>query len=131
MCDPGHIQLTLTSYSRSYSPGDTPAFQLRAANSSDVACKIDFGPHSAVFSVSATSDNHHVWANNDCPATSSYLLEVPARSSTTFTERWNERTSSPQCASPKGQLAGEGTYLVQARLPGYAAKQASFVLSAD
>lgn len=131
-CDPSRIQLTLTSVSNSYSPGETPAFQLRAANSGDQTCKIDFGPRSAVFTVvTATSDNHHVWASDDCPATGSDELQVPAHSSTTFTERWNEKTSSPKCASPKGAQASPGTYLVQAQLPGHQPKQVSFVLSAD
>lgn len=129
-CDAGRIQLTLTSVDNSYSPGTTPAFQLRAANSGDVTCKIDFGPRNAVFTVTDTG-NHHVWASDDCPATGSYLLQVPAHSSTTFTERWNEKTSSPQCGSPKGAQAAAGTYLVQAALPGYPAKKVSFVLSAD
>lgn len=130
-CDPSRIQLTLTSVSNAYSPGQTPAFQLRAANSGDQTCKIDFGPRSAVFTITATSDNHHVWASDDCPATGSDQLQVPAHSSATFTERWNEKTSSPKCASPKGAQASPATYLVQARLPGYQAKQVSFVLSAD
>jgi hypothetical protein len=129
-CDPGAVQLSLSSVSNSYAPGDTPAFQLRAANSGGTACKIDFGPRQAVFTVTG-SDNHHVWASDDCPAGGSYLLQVPGHSSTTFTLRWNEKTSSPKCASPKGAQAPAGTYLVQAKLPGYAEKQASFVLSAD
>jgi hypothetical protein len=130
-CDPGAIQLTLSSVSNAYSPGDTPAFQLHAANTGATTCKIDFGPRQAVFTITANSDNQHVWASDDCPTGGSYLMQVPAHSSTTFTLRWNEKTSSHKCASPKGQQAAPGTYLVQAKLPGYAAEQASFVLSAD
>lgn len=129
-CAPATVSVTLTSVSNSYSPGETPAFQLHATNSGAVACKIDVGPRSAVFTITA-SDNHHVWASDDCPSGGPYPVQVPAHSSTTFTLRWDGKTSSPDCASPKGQQAGPGTYLVQAKLPGYNARQVSFVLSAD
>ncbi|WP_329135082.1 hypothetical protein [Streptomyces sp. NBC_01476] len=130
-CAPGAVQLSLASAQNTYSPGQTPAFQLRATNSSDITCKVDFAPSKAVFTITRAADNSHVWASNDCPATGSHLMQVPAHGSTTYTLRWNGKTSSPQCAKPKGQQAAPGTYLVQAALAGYGSKQASFVLSAD
>ena len=132
-CAPGSVQLALRSVSNSYAPDENPAFELRATNPGAVACKIDFGPAKAVFTITAASGNTHTWASDDCPAPGhgSYLLQVPAHSSTTYTQHWNDKTSSPHCATPKGQTAGPGTYLVSAQLPGYAAKQVSFVLSAD
>lgn len=130
-CAPGTVTLALTSTAVEYSPGDTPAFQLRATNSSSVTCKLDFGPRQAVFTVTPTSSDHHVWASDDCPNGGSYLLQVPAHATTTFTLHWNEKSSSPQCATPKAQQAAPGTYLVQVKLPGYAAKQASFRLTQD
>lgn len=130
-CSASAVALTLTSVQNSYGPGETPQFRLKAANSSGVSCKMDFGPRSAVFTVTKAADNSHVWASDDCPTTGSSLMEVPAHGATTFTLRWNGKNSSPQCASPKGQTAQPGTYLVQAKLPGHDAKQVSFVLSAD
>lgn len=130
-CSPGAVQLTLTSAQNSYSPGETPQFRLKAVNSSSVSCKVDFGPRSAVFTITKAADNSHVWASDDCPTTGSRLMEVPAHGSTTYTLHWNTKTSSPKCASPKGQTAQPGTYLVQAQLPGHGAEQASFVLSQD
>lgn len=132
-CASGAVQLTLRSVKNSYAPGETPTFDLHAANSGPVTCKVDFGPAKAVFTVTAAADSRtHTWASNDCPTGSgSYLLQVPAHSSTTYTLRWNEKTSSPQCATPKGAQAEPGTYLVQAQLTGYPAKQASFVLAQD
>lgn len=132
-CTPGSVQLSLRSVSNTYSPGESPAFELRATNSGAVACKIDFGPTKAVFTITGASGNSHTWASDDCPTPghNSYLLQVPAHSSTTYTQHWNGRTSSPQCATPKGETAAPGTYLVSAQLPGYGAKQVSFVLSAD
>lgn len=130
-CAPAAVQLQLTSVRNTYSPDDTPAFQLKATNSGGTTCKLDFGPRQAVFTVTAAADNHHVWASDDCPSGGSALYQVPAHSFTTFTLRWNEKTSSPKCASPKGQQAAPGTYLVAAQLPGYGTKQASFYLSAD
>jgi hypothetical protein len=45
--------------------------------------------------------------------------------------RWNGRTSSPNCATPKGAQAAPGNYLAQAQLPGYGTKSVPFVLSQD
>ncbi|MFC4036752.1 hypothetical protein ACFO3J_35735 [Streptomyces polygonati] len=130
-CSPGSVQLSLASAHNAYSPGDVPSFQLRATNSGDITCKMDFAPAKAVFTITGGPDNTHVWASNDCPASGSYLLQVSAHSTTAYTLRWNEKTSSPKCAKPKGQQATPGTYLVQAALPGWGAKQVSFVLSTD
>ncbi|WP_405585739.1 hypothetical protein [Streptomyces sp. NBC_01190] len=130
-CASGAVRISLASEQNSYSPGDTPAFALRATNSGAITCKIDFGPTKAVFGITKAADNSHVWASNDCPTSGSHLLEVPAHSSTTYTLRWNGKTSSPKCAKPKGQQAAPGTYLIQATLAGYGSKQASFVLSQD
>jgi hypothetical protein len=132
-CAPGSVQLSLKSVRNSYSPGETPTFELHATNSGSVSCKVDFGPTKAVFIISAAAGDSHTWASDDCPkpGSGSYLLQVPAHGSTTYTLRWDGRTSSPQCATPKGATAAPGTYLVQARLAGYGAKQVSFVLSQD
>jgi hypothetical protein len=130
-CAAGSVQLSLTSVQNSYEPGQTPAFRLRATNSGGVTCKMDFGPRSAVFTITKAADTSHEWASDDCPTTGSSLMQVPAHGSTTYTLRWNGKNSSPKCGSPKGQQAQPGTYLVQAKLPGHAALQASFVLAAD
>jgi hypothetical protein len=130
-CSAGPVSLALTSVHNSYAPGENPAFQLRASNSGSVTCKLDFGPKNAVFTVTKAADSSHVWASDDCPTTGSYLLQVPAHSSTTFTLHWNAKTSSPHCAKPKGQQTAPGTYLLQTRLPGFGTKQVSFVLSQD
>jgi hypothetical protein len=130
-CSASAVALTLTSAQNSYGPGETPQFRLKAANSSGVSCKMDFGPRNAVFTVTKAADDSHVWASDDCPTAGAHLMEVPAHGTTTFTLRWNGKNSSPKCASPKGQAAQPGTYLVQAKMPGHDAKQASFVLSAD
>lgn len=130
-CAPGTVTLSLTSAQNSYAPGETPVFQLHAANSGSVTCKLDFGPRSAVFTVTKTPDDSHVWATDDCGSASPYLLQVPAHGATTYTLRWNGKTSSPHCATPKGAQAAPGNYLAQARLPGYGAKSVPFVLSQD
>jgi len=131
-CAPGSVQLALASAQNSYGPGETPAFRLTATNTSDVTCKVDFGPAKAVFTVTKATDNAHVWASDDCPKTGSYLMQVPAHGSTTYTAHWNEKSSSPKCASPKGQQAAPGTtYLVSAQVAGYGSKQVSFVLASD
>lgn len=130
-CAPGTVTLALSSVLNSYQPGQDPEFRLVATNSGASACKIDVGPKSAVFTVTGAPGGSHVWASDDCPTTGSHLLQVPAHSSMSYTLRWNGRTSSPQCAKPKGGQAGPGTYLVQLQKSGYGSKQASFQLTDD
>jgi hypothetical protein len=128
-CTPGTVTLSVSPVRNSYQPGQHPQFRLVAANSGAAACKIDVGPKSAVFTVTSAPGGSHVWASDDCPATGSHLLQVPARSSMSYTLTWNGETSSPQCAKPKGQQAGTGTYLVQLQMSGYGSKQTSFQLT--
>jgi hypothetical protein len=128
-CTASAVALTLRSAKNSYETYEKPKFRLTAANSSGTACKLDFGPTAAVLTITDVNDNH-IWATGDCPANrSAYLLQVPANSSTTYDVTWDRRTSSPQCATPKGQTVPNGaTYLVEAKLPGFPAKQTSFFL---
>jgi hypothetical protein len=130
-CSPGPVALSLASVRNSYAPGQDPEFRLQATNSGDVSCKVDFGPKSAVLTVSEAPGSSHVWASDDCPTTGAHLLQVPAHSTISFTVRWNGTTSSPNCAKPKGAHAQPGTYLVQLQMAGYGTKQTSFQLSQD
>ncbi|WP_322942377.1 hypothetical protein [Actinacidiphila yeochonensis] len=130
-CAPGSVTIALASVQNSYGPGEAPEFRLTASNTAETACKVDFGPRSAVLTVSEAPGSSHVWASDDCPATGSHLLEVPAHSAIAYTVRWNAKTSSPKCAAPKGKTAAPGTYLVQARMAGYGTKQTSFQISED
>lgn len=130
-CSPSAVTLTLNSQQRDYPVGGPAALQLRATNSGGVTCKLDFGPTSAVFTVTTTPSNDHVWASNDCGKASPYLMRVPAHGSTTYTLNWNARTSAPKCPSAKGTQAAAGNYLAQVALSGYPVKQATFTLSQD
>lgn len=131
-CTPAAVSLTLTSDQNTYADGQTPVLRLRATNSGSVTCKLDFGPRSAVFTVTKNPEGSHVWASDDCPANGSpYLLQVPAHGSTTYTLRWDGRTSSPKCAAPKGTPAGYGNYLAEVSLSGYGTKSVPFRLSQD
>lgn len=130
-CSPGSVTLALAGVRNSYGPGEDPEFRLTATNTGDTTCKMDFGPRSAVLTVTQAPGGDHVWASDDCPTTGSHLLQVPAHSATVYTVRWNARTSSPHCGSPKGKAAPAGTYLVQARMAGYGTKQTSFQITED
>jgi hypothetical protein len=130
-CTSTGVTLTLRSVRNSYDPGVKPKFSLAATNANGTACKLDFGATAAVFTITDVSDNH-VWASDDCPSSrSAYLVQVPANGKTAYVAQWDRESSSPKCATPKGQAAAAGTYLVEAKLPGFAAKQTSFVLSAS
>lgn len=131
-CVPGAVTLTLRSVQNSYSPDQTPAFQLIAKNASGSDCKVDLGPKSAVLTITQTGGADAYWSSADCPKVAGSLLyRVPAGDSFTYTVKWDRKPSAPQCATPPAGAAGVGTYLVEAKAPGFAKAQTSFVLKAD
>ncbi|MFF4827912.1 hypothetical protein ACFY20_33970 [Streptomyces sp. NPDC001312] len=131
-CTANAVKLTLRSVRNSYGPGQTPVFELTAANSSGIDCKVDLGPKSAVVTISQAESSSTYWSSADCPTTAgSRLYRVPAGSEITYTVRWDRKPSAPQCATPPAGSAGAGTYLVEAKAPGYAKQRTSFVLSED
>lgn len=131
-CTAGVVTLTLSSIQNSYSPDETPAFRLTAKNSSGSDCKVDLGPKSAVLTITQTGSGDAYWSSDDCPKVSGSLLyRVPAGSSAAYTVKWDRKPSAPECATPPAGSAGAGTYLVEAKAPGFAKAQTSFVLSAD
>ncbi|MFD3535787.1 hypothetical protein [Streptomyces sp. NPDC058664] len=130
-CPAGALQLTLRSVRVSYEAGEKPRFHLVAKNTSNTACKADFGPRSAVLTISDAQDDE-IWSSADCPRPGTpVLLSVPAKATVTHTVEWDRERSAPQCATaPKGQ-AGPGTYLVEATMPGARVLPASFTLAKD
>ncbi|WP_307797787.1 hypothetical protein [Streptomyces laculatispora] len=131
-CTPGALQLTLKS-GVSYGPGEKPKFRLIAKNTSSTACKADFGPKSAVLTITeAGGDDNEVWSSKDCPRNAAaVLLKVPAGATVVHTVEWNRAKSAPKCATPPAGSAGPGTYLVEAKAPGEPVQRASFVLAED
>ncbi|MFF3512689.1 hypothetical protein [Streptomyces sp. NPDC002573] len=131
-CSPASVQLTLRSVHNTYEPGDTPAFELDAKNSSGSDCKIDLGPKSAVLTVTQTGSDKDVWSSADCPGGSgSVLFRVPANAHVAYTVKWDRKQSAPNCATPPAGSVPAGTYLVEAKAPGFPKAQTSFVLSKD
>lgn len=131
-CSSGSVQLTLRSVHNTYEPGDVPAFELDAKNSSGSDCKIDLGPKSAVLTVTQTGSDKDVWSSADCPGGSgSVLFRVPANAHVAYTVKWDRKQSAPNCATPPAGSVPAGTYLVEAKAPGFPKAQTSFVLSKD
>ncbi|MFE9449149.1 hypothetical protein [Streptomyces sp. NPDC006739] len=131
-CTASAVTLSLRSERNSYSPDQTPAFQLTAKNSSSTDCKVDLGPKNAVLTITTADSSHAYWSSADCPKGAGNLVyRVPAGQAITYTVKWDRKPSAPQCATPPAGSAAAGTYLLQARTPGFAQAQASFVLSAD
>ncbi len=131
-CTAGAVTLTLRSVQNSYSPDQTPTFQLIAKNASGSDCKVDLGPKAAVLTITQTGGDDAYWSSADCPrAAGSLLYRVPAGNSFTYTVKWDRKPSAPECATPPAGLAGAGTYLVEAKAPGFAKAQTSFVLKGD
>ncbi|MFF8914886.1 hypothetical protein ACF08M_16590 [Streptomyces sp. NPDC015032] len=131
-CTADALQLSLKT-ELSYSPGEKPKFRLVARNTSSTTCKADFGPKSAVLTITeAGGDDNQVWSSKDCPRNAgSLLLKVPAGSTVVHTVEWDRKKSVPQCATPPSGTAGPGTYLVEAKAPGEPVQRASFVLVKD
>ncbi|MCH0565155.1 MULTISPECIES: hypothetical protein [unclassified Streptomyces] len=131
-CTASAVTLTLSSVRNTYSPDQTPTFRITARNSSGSDCKVDLGPRGAVVTVTQAGSADAYWSSDDCPkGASSLLYRVPANSSVTSTVKWDRRPSAPECGTPPAGSAKPGTYLVEAKAPGYAKAQTSFVLSAD
>ncbi|MEU0832807.1 hypothetical protein [Streptomyces sp. NPDC005969] len=131
-CTASALQLTLRTGLR-YGPGEKPKFQLIAKNTSSTACKADFGPKSAVLTITeAGGDDAEVWSSKDCPRNAgSVLLEVPAGATIVHTVEWDRQKSTPQCATSTAGSVGPGTYLVEAKASGEPVQRASFVLAKD
>ncbi|MFH8621512.1 hypothetical protein ACH4A8_06315 [Streptomyces vietnamensis] len=130
-CPAGALQLTLRATKVAYEAGEKPRFQLVAKNTSNTTCKADFGPRSAVLTISDDRDDE-VWSTADCPRPGNpVLLRVPAHATVTHTVEWDRGHSAPQCASAPAGQAGPGTYLVEAEMPGAKVLAASFTLAKD
>jgi hypothetical protein len=131
-CTAAAVQLTLRSVHNSYSLDQTPAFQLIAKNTSSSDCKVDLGPKSAVLTITQAGGSDDYWSSADCPKNSgSVFYRVSAGSGVTYTVEWDRKPSAPQCATPPAGSAGAGTYLLEAKAPGFAKVQTSFVLQSD
>ncbi len=132
-CKPADVRLSLRT-KVSYGPDDKPKFELIAKNTSKTACKADFGPKSAVLTVTEAGgdDDDPIWSSKDCPAAADPLfLAVPAGATVIHAVDWNRTLSAPRCATPPAGKAEPGTYLLEAKAPGIPVQRASFVLAKD
>jgi hypothetical protein len=131
-CTADAVTLSLRSVHNSYSPDQTPAFQVTAKNSSGGDCKVDLGPRGTVLTITQASSEDPYWSSADCPkGAGSLLYRVPAGSSITYTVQWDRKPSAPECGTPPAGSAAAGTYLLEARAAGFAKAQTSFMLKAD
>ncbi|WP_225656917.1 hypothetical protein [Streptomyces pseudogriseolus] len=131
-CTPSAVRFSLRSEHNTYAPTDTPTFLLAARNTSGADCKIDLGPGRTVLTVSQATDDDTFWASDDCPkGARSLAFRVPAGDSITYTVKWDRKPSAEECATPRAGAAKPGTYLVEAKAPGFEKVRTSFVLKAD
>ncbi|MEU6774308.1 hypothetical protein [Streptomyces sp. NPDC046759] len=131
-CAPGAVTVSLRSLHNSYSPDQAPTFELTAKNGSSTDCKVDLGPKNAVLTITPADGNDPFWSSADCPkGPADLVFRVPAGQSITYTVKWDRKPSAAHCATPSGGSAKTGTYLLEAKVPGFGKTQTSFVLSAD
>ncbi|MGW7210834.1 hypothetical protein, partial [Streptomyces sp. NPDC054837] len=132
VCAPSAVKLTLRSLHNTYAPGAYPTFALTAINSSGSDCKMDFGPERTVLTITKADSDDPYWSSADCPTDpGSLVFRVPAGDSITYTVQWDRWQGTPECSTPPTDSAGAGAYLVEAKAPGFAKTQASFVLNSD
>ncbi|MES4908963.1 MULTISPECIES: hypothetical protein [unclassified Streptomyces] len=136
-CTRSAVELTVRSVKDSrvkntYGPGEEPTFEIIVKNSSDTACKVDFGRAAATLTIT-DAENDHVWASDDCPEGSkSVLVEVAGNGQTKRTVHWDRKRSVENCATPAGSASAKaGTYLVEAKMEGLGIARVSFVLDED
>jgi hypothetical protein len=131
-CTAGAARVTVRSAHNAYEPGETPALYLTVTNSSRFDCKLDLGPKHAVVTITQAGGEDDYWSSADCPDTAgSLVFRIPADTNVTYTVKWDRKPSAPQCATPSAGSAGAGTYLVEAKAPGFTKAQTSFVLEND
>ncbi|MEU8744440.1 hypothetical protein AB0C39_12385 [Streptomyces parvulus] len=133
-CTPGAVKFSLRSVRNSYTPGQNPAFELTARNTSGGDCKVDLGPEHAVFTITPATGDDAYWASDDCvkdKSKASLKYRVAAGSGITYTVKWDRRPSAPECGTPPAGSAKAGTYLVEAKAPGFEKVRTSFVLKDD
>ncbi|MEZ3179401.1 hypothetical protein KYY02_12075 [Streptomyces pimonensis] len=131
-CAANAVEFSLRSSRNAYEPGQKPTFLLTVRNTSGNDCKVDLGPEKAVLTITPASGDDAYWASDDCPKEErSLVFRVPAEDSITYTVEWDRKASAPECARPKAGTAGAGTYLVEAKAPGFEKVRTSFVLEAD
>ncbi|MFC9942866.1 hypothetical protein [Streptomyces pratensis] len=130
-CTPAALQLSLKT-DISFGPDDEPEFRLSARNTSAADCKADFGPKSAVLTITEAGEaDEKVWSSKDCPKNGALFLRVPAGATVVHTVEWDRKGSAPRCATPPVRSAAPGTYLLEAEVPGETVQRASFVLAKD
>ncbi|MFI8305175.1 hypothetical protein ACIF80_17345 [Streptomyces sp. NPDC085927] len=128
-CTATAVKFSLRSVRNSYEPDETPTFRLTARNISGSDCKVDLGPKNTVLTITQATADDAYWASDDCPEDAgSLVFRVPADDSITYTVKWDRKPSAAQCATPPAGSAKAGTYLVEAKAPGFAKVQTSFVL---
>ena len=131
-CTAGAVKLTVRSVNNAYAPGEKPTFELIARNSSGSDCKLDLGPKNAVLTITQAESDDEIWSSADCPTgAATILFRIPADDRVTHTIQWNRKSSAPECATPPAIAATAGTYLVEAKAPGFTKTQTSFVLKKD
>lgn len=131
-CVAGAVKVTVKSLHNAYEPGETPALLLTATNSSSYDCKVDLGPKNTVVTITQAGSEDDFWSSADCPKVAGSLqFRVSAGESITYTVKWDRKASAAQCATPPAGAAAAGTYLVEAKAPGFGTAQTSFVLEND
>jgi len=108
-CAKEALEVTANSDKTSYGSGDVPQISLTVKNTGDVACSLNVGTDSQVYTI--TSGDETIWTSTDCqtdPAAAEQTIEAGKELSTQPFE-WDRTRSSPDtCGDDREQVTADG-----------------------
>ncbi|NHC44215.1 hypothetical protein [Motilibacter aurantiacus] len=124
-CSDEQIEVTAKSDADSYPAGRSPRLTLTVRNTSESPCTRDLG--SAALELVVESGPARVWSSDDCGARSGHTQRtLKAGESWSTSVTWSRKRSAPGCTGRA--VAGDGTYVVTARVGTATSEAARFLL---
>jgi hypothetical protein len=110
-CDPAVVTVEAITDQSAYDPGDNPELALSVTNTGTVACDLNAGTSTQVFTITSGADVY--WTSTDCqtdPADAEVTLEPGVAVSTKTPVVWDRTRSSPETCeiTDREAVPGEG-----------------------
>ncbi|PXA65754.1 hypothetical protein [Cryobacterium arcticum] len=110
-CDPAVVQVEAITNQGSYDPDENPELSLSVTNTGTVACDLNAGTSTQVFTITSGADVY--WTSTDCqtdPADAEVTLEPGVAVATKTPVTWDRTRSSPETCeiTDREAVPGEG-----------------------
>jgi len=110
-CDPAVVQVEAITDQGSYDPDENPELSLSVTNTGTVACDLNAGTSTQVFTITSGADVY--WTSTDCqtdPADAEVTLEPGVAVATKTPVTWDRTRSSPETCeiTDREAVPGEG-----------------------